>query len=172
MASIQQSMNALMGSALGIATAGSYMYRQSHTYKDKLAEKEANSLQTILDEGQYEALNPEKTLKEQETLQKGVVEARKEAYKLKPTTERHNKLFDAYGALGDTQTLITEEEARKKVIAEEKALSRLADKINAQTAQQEARKDRFDMLREVASAKERGQLDTMYNRHKNKGEID
>lgn len=41
MASIQQSFNTLLGAVAGAATAGSYMYRQSPTYKAKQIEKAA-----------------------------------------------------------------------------------------------------------------------------------
>lgn len=55
MASIQQSLNQLLGAAAGVATAGSYLYRQTPGYQAKienrLAEEKAKRIETVA-EGQ------------------------------------------------------------------------------------------------------------------------
>lgn len=205
MASIQQSLNQLLGATAGAATMGSYMIRGSDWYKAGQLEKRANKLM------KYElAQTGEKTGEAYEEARKLEVEAAK----LHPTKERVDRASVIWGERDEEAEPITKsklakedpnkrvplpfatdtgapegtlqdvieasnapaeplslhQQARKK--AEAEAFSRLKNQTATLRNQTEARKDRFDMLRAVLSAKERSQLDTMYNRHKNKGELD
>lgn len=170
MASIQQSMNALVGSAFGAATTETYFYRQSPHYQSRQLETQAKRLQNYSEgidaEDLGEAYGKSRDLQIEAAMlnPKGKVPSHDVPGKKVTKAERARQLIQEIAE----ENRIEKKQAR----AEKNALDRLADKINTQIAQQEAHKDRLDILREVASAKERGQLDTMIGRHKNKGDFD
>ena len=214
MASIQQSMNALVGSALGAATTGSYFYRQSSGYQARQLEKgveKINKQFSLHGDKTIQEASPEERAHLLKAGEEGT-KLRERAFEMAPTTKRLENLSNAEGSLKTLKQVIAEVEEREKeereaaereaaereaieqqlqeaaeaymeenafesfitpkVVAEQKALDRLTDKIDTQTAQKQAYKDRLDTLREKASAKERGQLDTMIGRLRNKGEFE
>ena len=205
MASIQQSLNQLLGATAGAATMGSYMYRQSGTYQARKAEKAATELEKT--SRQYEENIKGKMTEEQGKtiidLDKGVSELRKDALMSKPNEKRANEYKNALSrqdvsetdyskeglALGELLErrphktvknektgeweiqFLDEAAATPKAKAEQAGLDRVAQSAETQLTQRQALKERFDFLK-AFSAKERGQFETAYNRHKNKGEID
>ena len=205
MASIQQSLNTLLGAAAGAATAGSYMYRQSGTYQAQKAGSAAKKLDKTLKD--YEKGIEGKMTEEQGKtiidLSKEVSDMRKDALMSKPTQKRAEAYKNAligqdiseteYSkeglALGEMLErrphktvknektgeweiqFLDEVAATPKAKAEQAGLDRLTQATETQIAQRESRKERFEFLKSF-SAKERGQFETAYNRHKNKGEID
>lgn len=203
MASIQQSLNQMLGATAGAATALTYMHRQTPGYQAKQLEKGVEKINKQFN------LQGEKTLQEATPEERArmlrageeATKLREEALKIAPTPKRLENIEKAETSLktlkegiAQAETYEAEQEARAayeaeqaeayeasqniasietaKAKAEDNSLSRLQEAIETQTEQKNSLKDRFDRLREVLSAKERGQLDTMYNRHKNKGEID
>ena len=199
MASIQQSMNALVGSALGAATTGSYFYRQSSGYQAKQLEKGVEKINKqfgLQGNKTIQEASPEERARLLKAGEKGI-ELREKAFEMAPNAKRLENISKAEKSLKTLKEGIAEAEEQEaieqqrqeeaeaymeenafesfitpKVVAEQKALDRLTDKIDTQTAQKQAYKDRLDTLREKASAKERGQLDTMIGRLRNKGEFE
>lgn len=90
MASIQQSLNALIGAAAGAATMGSYMYRQSGTYQAQKAGLAAEKLSKTAKE--YTEGLPKKMTEEQGQtiigLDQEISSLRKEALMASPNRER------------------------------------------------------------------------------------
>lgn len=165
MASIQQSLNQLLGAAAGVATAGSYLYRQTPGYQARQYDKEAKAGEALIESGSSEFYeNSEDFYKEQTRQAEEVLKAREKAYKTKPTVDRHEEYIRATKEYSDRLQ-------EQREFAEQAGLDRLTKSTEAQTTQRQALKDRFDFLKSF-SAKERGQFETAYNRHKNKGEID
>lgn len=204
MASIQQSLNQLLGAAAGTATAGSYMYRQSGTYQAQKAGLAAKKLDKTLKD--YEKNIEGKMTEEQGKtiidLSKEVSDMRKDALMSKPTKTRAEAYKNALIGQDISETeyskeglaigemlerrphkmikndkgeweiqFLDETAATPKTKAEQAGLDRLTQATETQLTQRQALKDRFDFLK-AFSAKERGQFETAYNRHKNKGEID
>ena len=206
MASIQQSLNQLLGAAAGAATAGSYMYRQSGTYQAQKAGQAAEKLGKISSE-YTESLKGKMTQEQGQTiidLENEVASMRKEALMAKPTKERAKEYQKAligkdiaetdYSkeglAIGDIldrrphKTVKNEETgeweihfldeetpetpATPKEEAETDAASRLGERIITAREMFSNLMNRKDIL----SAKERGQLATMYGKHKEKGGMD
>lgn len=176
MASIQQSMNALVGSALGAATTGSYFYRQSPEFRAKQLDKGAKEVQ----EQVVNLINDLEKIPEGDSIshkaqnqaivklaekRRGLVE---QAFDTSPTFDRAKKLAGAERG----RVIKAERDRMKQEYAEKKALESLTNKVDTQMEQKQAYKDRLDTLREKASAKERGQLDTMIGRLRNKGEFE
>lgn len=203
MASIQQSLNQLLGATAGVATAGAYMYRQTPGYQAKQLERGVEKINKQFN------LQGEKTLQEATPEERArmlrageeATKLREEALKIAPTPKRLENIEKAETSLKTLKEGIAQAEAHEaeqearaayeaeqaeayeasqnitpvetaKARAEQNAITRLQNTIEAQTEQKNSLKDRFDRLREILSAKERGQLDTMYNRHRKKGEID
>ena len=165
MASIQQSLNQLLGATAGVATAGSYMYRQSNKYQASQLEKKAERLQEftegidVADTGeaydesrklQIEAakLDPNKKVASHDDFSKKITRA-----------ERARELYEE---------IAEENRANAKRKAEANAVQRQEQKIMTARNMLEALKERKDLL----SAKERGQLGTMLGRNKEKGGMD
>lgn len=168
MASIQQSMNQLLGAAMGAATAGSYMYRQSPTYQRKTEIRNLKSEIEDIEESQAK-------LGELASGQSDDFEntpAYRAANELEAT--RYAKTQKLLGLDWDEATArrlahskgVLEEIARKE--AEAAGLSRVETQSLTHREMFEALLARKEML----SAKEHGQLDTMYHRHLKKGDID
>lgn len=95
MASIQQSMNALSSALAGVATAGSYMYRQSDKYKSGQLSQRANKLQKIYESGVSENA-PDPSAKDLETAEL-ITKTREEAFALNPSLKRREAVWKAYG---------------------------------------------------------------------------
>lgn len=160
MASIQQSLNQLLGATAGVATAGSYMVRQSSRYQARQADKQADAIREFLDRGATEfAENPEEKTEE---LMSEELALREKALKLGPSVKRHNKLVAGYEEMTDVKAI------HRQGIAESEALQRQEQKIMSARNMLEALQQRKDLL----SAKERGQLGTMLGRNKEKGGMD
>lgn len=181
MASIQQSLNQLLGATAGAATMGSYMYRQSDTHKIKTLERRQTKLdeassqlgEMAIDElaqklGKSPAELTKKDLEGFYETQSGaasgdvnieLANTARELLQLQPSKERA-EMYSAYkGNVLDKER------------AEQVGFDRLTKSTETQLTQRQALKERFDFLK-AFSAKERGQFETAYNRHKNKGEID
>ena len=108
MASIQQSLNALSGALMGAATAGSFAYRQSEHYQNKIAENKALKLEAGAAEqaAQAEKYRQEATAAEDQGLdwqaeanavtaqefEASRLESIKEAYATSPTPERAKEI--------------------------------------------------------------------------------
>ena len=198
MASIQQSLNALMGSALGAATVGSYMYRQTPGFQAKQIEKGVDKINkqfALHGNNTIEQATPEDRARLLQAGEKGV-ELREKAFEMAPTAKRLENITKAEGSLKTLKQGVAEAEEQEainqqlqeeaeahmqeqafessitpKEKAEGNAINRLAAATQAQITQRDALKDRFEFLKSF-SAKERAQFESAYNRHKNKGEID
>lgn len=155
MASIQQSMNQLLGAMAGAATAGTYLYRQSGHYQDVLAERKAQKLEKTAGEVQQEIHNQTQIVDDFESEEgrrnaqartKAIVgltnyrdELRQEAYKTSPTSKRAKHLVGI-----ERGNVIRQE---RKNMAEQFALERQEDEINRQREQKEALAVRTSILR-------------------------
>lgn len=178
MASIQQSLNALIGTGSAAATMGAYMYRQSDAYKIKTLEKRQSKLDkasTELGEMAIEELSQklgkspaELTKKDLEgfyetpsggasgDVNKELADTARELLQLDPSRQRA-EMYSAYkGNVLDKER------------AESNAVSRLETRSMTAREMLSALQERKDLL----SAKERGQLGTMAGRHKDKGGMD
>lgn len=161
MASIQQSLNQLLGAAAGVATAGSYLYRQTPGYQGKQAIKTAENLLTVSKEIVADDLEEGTKVAEE------AVAAARKGYSLKRSNKAENTYFDALSNLQDYKEALEMIEPKQKQ-AEQNAITR----IQKQTM---THREMFEGLlarKELLSAKEHGQLDTMYHRHLKKGELD
>lgn len=104
MASIQQSLNQLLGAAAGAATAGSYMIRQSDMYKaaqlDKKAEKLEEYTEAIDVEDEGEAYEESR-------------QARVEAAKLSPTKKRTERAMEIFGERVEEEAFPKRQEVKR-----------------------------------------------------------
>lgn len=170
MASIQQSLNTLLGAIAGATTAGTYMYRQTPGYQEKkeleLLDRKTNKLYNALEETAYQSKGEEGTPEWEalRNLEEEDIKAKRRALEIDPTEERAKKYSKAMKEYAS-------DFPNKKAKAEQAGLDRLTQATETQIAQRESGKERFEFLK-AFSAKERGQFETAYNRHKNKGEID
>lgn len=87
MASIQQSMNQAFASALGLATVGTYMYRQSDTYKAGVIDRQANKMGKTAFGGDPKDMTPEERA-HNSRLGNTVEGLREQAASLSPTDKR------------------------------------------------------------------------------------
>lgn len=167
MASIQQSLNQLLGAVAGATTMGSYMYRQSGTYQDILAERKARKLEQVAEDvdktqrnlireagrTQTEIENRGEDPEESITFQAQKNTVREIA------TERENLLREAYRSSPSTSRLKKYAQSKKRGIsmdmfdreraeqAEKSALERQENEINRQREQEEALAIRTSILR-------------------------
>ena len=170
MASIQQSLNQLLGAVAGATTMGSYMYRQTPGYQEKkeleLLDRKTNKLYNAMEETAYQSGGEEGTPEWEalRNLEEEDIKTKRRALEIDPTEERakeYSRAMKEYAL----------DFPNKKADAEQAGLDRVAQSTETQLTQRQALKERFDFLK-AFSAKERGQFETAYNRHKNKGEID
>lgn len=132
MASIQQSMNQLLGAVAGAGTMGAYMIRGSNWYKAGQADKSAETIEKTLNvsEEDLAKMTPaqrEAHLKRQEL----ATEKRAEAGTLYPTRKRAEGISASYQQLEEKKGMIdkvkgaeaekAENEAREAFEAEERA---------------------------------------------------
>ena len=182
MTSIQQSMNQMLGAVAGVATAGSYMARQTPGFKrkeelDRLATQRARLIEAgeqLSEQAGVEVgeamdkkgvdLDPEQTKAwkaMKPTMEKELETARRQ-FELDPTEARAKD----YAQLQKEYDLAYPEEAKAK--AEENAVKRVETRMMTAREMLSALQQRKDLL----SAKERGQIGTMAGRHKDKGGMD
>ena len=169
MASIQQSMNQLLGAAMGAATAGSYMYRQSPTYQRKT---EVRNLKSEIED----------ISASQEKLGELAAKQNGDDFENTPAYRAANELEAA--KYSKTQKLLGLDwnETTARQLANSKAALEKMARENAEAAglsrvetQSLTHREMFEALlarKEMLSAKEHGQLDTMYHKHLKKGDFD
>lgn len=120
MASIQQSLNQLLGVVAGTATAGSYMYRQTPGYKARQVEEGVKNInkQFSLQGGKtIEEITPEARERALKAGEKAV-SLREEALNLAPTAERLENVEKAETSLKKLKEGISQAEAKEKKEAE------------------------------------------------------
>lgn len=155
MASIQQSMNQLLGAVAGATTAGSYMFRQTGTYQDMMAEQKAKKLEKTAQEVNKEIHNQTQIVDDFESEEgrrkakartQTIVglgnyrnELQQEAYRTAPTSKRAKYL------VGIERGNVIRQERKAK--AEEWALERQENEIKRQREQEEALATRISILR-------------------------
>ena len=172
MASIQQSLNQLLGATAGVATAGSYMVRQSPEFRAKQLDKGATEVQKQV----TNLINDLDKIPQEDSIQHKaqtqaiakIAEKRRDiverAFDTSPTFDRAKKL-----AVAERGRVIKAERDRmKQEYAEQNSISRLETRSMTARNMLEALQQRKDLL----SAKERGQLGTMLGRNKEKGGMD
>lgn len=120
MASIQQSLNQLLGVVAGTATAGSYIYRQTPGYKARQLEEGVENInkQFSLQGGKtIEEVTPEARERALKAGEKAV-SLREEALNLAPTAERLENVEKAETSLKKLKEGISQVEAKEKKEAE------------------------------------------------------
>lgn len=125
MASIQQSLNQLLGVVAGTATAGSYILRQTPGYKARQVEegvKNINKQFSLQGEKTIEESTPEARARALKAGEKAV-SLREEALNLAPTAERLENVEKAETSLKTLKEGISkaEEKEKKEAEAKEKA---------------------------------------------------
>ena len=181
MTSIQQSMNQMLGAIAGVATAGSYMARQTPGFKRKEELSHLAKQAKDLEVGEEE-LSTQAGYETYEEGQKGnLVEVDKtSAWKrMKEVSEKRLRVAQREFELDPTEKRA--EHLRKlqqdfeenfpadaKQQAEDNAMERLETRSMTAREMLSALQQRKDLL----SAKERGQIGTMAGRHKDKGGMD
>lgn len=131
MASIQQSLNQLLGAATGAATVGSYMYRQSNFYKAGMAEKSAKTIEKTLEANKEDLAKMTPAQREAHLKrQKLATEKRAEAGTLYPTKKRAEDISASYKTLEEKKGLLEE--------VKEKELGELAEQAETEFKDQEA----------------------------------
>ena len=143
MASIQQSLNQLIGAGAGAAITSSYFIKQSPSYQARQADKGASAVEQTIERGAYE--NAADPIAEQERLQQKVHDLREQAYTLKPTHARGEALYKATGALADTQM----NRRQSKETAESNLMERLITAIDSRRNQNAGLEERKVSLREA-----------------------
>ena len=172
MASIQQSLNQLLGATAGTFTAGSYMIRQSPEFRAKQLDEGAKDVQKQVTNliNDLENIPKEDSIahKAQTQAITKLAEKRRDlverAFDTSPTFDRAKKLAGAERG----RVIKAERDKMKQEYAEKNAISRLETRSMTARNMLEALKERKDLL----SAKERGQLGTMLGRNKEKGGMD
>lgn len=137
MASIQQSMNQLLGAVAGATTAGTYMYRQSDAFKARQAERGVASInkQFALHKDQTIAeASPEERARLLEAGKRGV-QLREKAFETKPTAKRLEKIRKAEGSLETLEQGITEAEKAEQAEATAEAVTQAQAQENAEEAE-------------------------------------
>lgn len=173
MANIQQSLNAMLASA----QTGAFIAQQSPAYKQyaqtNLVKKEQKSLEEQGAELEKILESPEiengTQLPESAAEKRFQAAAKQSDIVDKRYSENQYKLFELTGdkkyldqALKYSSSNLAEEVEASKIVKP------LVQKQNTLRSQFESIIERRDIL----SAKERGQLDTMYHKHLKKGELD
>lgn len=123
MASIQQSLNQLLGVVAGTATAGSYIYRQTPGYKARQLEEGVENInkQFSLQGGKtIEEATPEARARALKAGEKAV-SLREEALNLAPTAERLANVEKAETSLKTLKEGISQVEEKEKKEAEKEA---------------------------------------------------
>lgn len=194
MASIQQSLNQLISSTAGLATAGTYLYSQSPEYKARQKEKGVGNInkQFQLQKDQtIQGATPEVRERLLKAGEKGV-SLREEALDLAPSAQRLENLSKAEASLKELREAVADaeiEEARRKAeeeqryeaemaymeeqnfnatpqaIAEKKAVQRITAKTDAQRQMLQGLVERFDTL----SAKQQRQVLDVAHKSAKKG---
>lgn len=169
MASIQQSLNQLLGAAAGAATAGSYMIRQSAGYQAKQEanrlENRAERLQQYSEGIDVEDLGEAYGKSRELQIEAAMIDPKKMVPSHDDPSKKVTRAERAHQLLGE---IAAENRAANKAKAESEAVSRLETRSMTAREMLTALQERKDLL----SAKERGQLGTMAGRHKDKGGMD
>lgn len=136
MASIQQSMNQLLGAVAGATTAGTYMYRQSNTYKAGVAEKSARTIEKTLGATEEDIANMtsaqrEAHLKRQEL----ATEKRAEAGTLRPSKKRAEGISASYQQLAEKKGMIEQVEEKERGALAEEAEAQAKAEFEAEEAE-------------------------------------
>lgn len=123
MASIQQSLNQLLGAVAGATTAGSYIYRQTPGYQARKAEKGVESINkqfSLQGDGTIEEATPEARERALKAGEKAM-SLREEALNLAPNAKRLENVEKAEASLKTLKEGIAEVEAKEKAEAEAEA---------------------------------------------------
>ena len=153
MASIQQSMNQLLGAVAGASTAGAYLYRQTPSYKARQYDKEAKAGQAIIESGQSEFYENNADFYEAQSRQAGdVLRATESAYKTKPSEARHEAYIKATKEYSDR----LQEQREYTAEAEQRAQAQVQ-------AQDQAEQNALARL-EARSEKRRGMIEGVWQR--------
>ena len=165
MASIQQALNQAFASALGITTAGAYLYRQSGHYQGRQAEVEANR-EEKMQENLLELYNKQKagspeedrTLDKLDQSKERVEELREEALRKagrgmfsqreKAYQESVEQVDDKNEANEMSLQQIQRRKAKEKEAAEREAIGRMIMSVNQQQEINNSVQERLDMLRQ------------------------
>jgi hypothetical protein len=140
MASIQQSLNQLLGAVAGTATATSYLVRQTPGYKARKAEQGVENInkQFSLQKGTIEEATPEARERALRAGEKAV-SLREEALNLAPNAERLENVEKAETSLKTLKEGIAEAEAAEAAKAEEQAIAEEQDMYLANQLSEDTR---------------------------------
>lgn len=136
MASIQQSMNQLLGAVAGASTMGAYMVRGSNWYKAGQAEKSAKTIEKTLNASEEELakMTPaqrEAHLKRQQL----ATEKRAEAGTLYPTEERAKGISASYQQLEEKKGMLERVKEKERGALAEEAEAQFRAQEEAQLAE-------------------------------------
>ena len=177
MASIQQSLNALLGSAAGAATAGTYLHRQTPEYQRSqeikglkseienitVAQEKLGELASDTEDKYGGDFENTPAYKAADNLQSKLVEKRQRLLQLDWNEDTAKQLANDTAALENINT---------KLALQKKAESNSLDRLETRTMTAREMLASLIERKDLLSAKERGQLTTMAGRNKDKGGFD
>lgn len=150
MASIQQSLNQMLGSVAGIATAGTYLYTQSDAYKAGQKEKEAKGYERLADKAMDRFLEtPEDRTGE---IYEEARELEEQAYHTAPTETRAKRYLEIQTErAGEAEYESEKQRLREK--AEREAAERYAIRAQILGTTESQLRAREEMLKNKGGAK-------------------
>ena len=121
MASIQGAMNQLLGAAAGVATAGTYMYKQTPGYQAeqeaKLAERKVAQINKVINTKGETPLSemPQEELGHVSAIADKAIQFREQALEASPNEARTEALRKAYATRQEIDKVLAEETARRTI---------------------------------------------------------